>query len=178
MKEKIYVPKRQKIIKSKLHHLELSFDIPSATELNETDEPQTKLLLKEVEAYGFNKDLTQNALLPGAFAKYKDACECGERFENNCAHFLSNAFLLQDPNIRFPAGLEKCTKGRLKRAKEMLAWFRTLNPQFKENHTGITDYYWFVYEESPVGQGHVCIHLEKNGNYDWRGTTDIPNWPV
>jgi hypothetical protein len=174
---KAYQPKKQRISKMKRESLKLSKNFPEASKFNKLDAPQSKIVSLETEEYGFNTMNNQKALLPGAFSKYSHACVCGIRYENNCAHFLSNAFMLQDPNINFPSGYEKCASGRLIRAKELLDWFRSLNPGFKQNHTGINDFYWFVYQEN-AGQGHVCIHYDKTGKFDYKGTTNLPTWPV
>jgi hypothetical protein len=117
-------------------------------------------------------------LLIGAFNAYYQGCTCGTSYENNCAHYLSNAFKRQHWPVEFPANAAKCPHGRMIRAKEFLNWFRsTFNPQFRQNHNGITSGYWLVYQEAANGQGHVCIHKHQGG-FAYRGTTDLPNWPV
>ena len=129
------------------------------------------LLVKE----GRVSKLQTEPWLYAAFRLYRNSCTCGNSYDNNCAHYLSNAFLLAF-NYTFPAQYAKCPHGRLIRAKEMLAWFRTIQTQFRQNCTGITQHVWFVYQESG-GQGHVVLHRH-HGGFAWKGTGDYPAWPV
>jgi hypothetical protein len=116
--------------------------------------------------------------LRSVFDAYENRCACGTSYPGtNCAHYLSNAFL--KAGYTLPDG-EKCPKGRLIRAKEMLAWFRSLGGEFSSSHPR-QEGYVAVYQESS-GQGHVCVHREfKKGNawsFDWRGTGDYSDWEV
>ena len=106
---------------------------------------------------------------------YSNSCVCGTSYANNCAHFLTNAFAVA--GATFPSGAAKCPRGRMIRAKETLDWFRSFATGFQNNHNAITGGYWFVYQESG-GQGHVCMHLEASDRYWWKGTMDLPSWPV
>ncbi len=106
---------------------------------------------------------------------YTKSCVCGTTYANNCAHFLTNAFAIA--GATFPAGAAKCPRGRMIRAKETLDWFRTFATGFQPDHNAITRGIWFIYQES-YGQGHVCMHLEAADRYWWKGTTDLPTWPV
>jgi hypothetical protein len=52
---------------------------------------------------------------------YENECVCGVRFDNNCAHFLSN-WMIEDrglSGVKNAAGTYCCTAGRPIRAKEM-----------------------------------------------------------
>lgn len=113
--------------------------------------------------------------LERAWNSYTGTCTCGTRYNNNCAHFLTNAFALA--GATFPAGAAKCPAGRMIRAKEVLAWWKTFSTGFQNNHNSISNGYWMVYQESG-GQGHVCLHLESLTGRYFRGTGDYPNWPV
>ena len=115
------------------------------------------------------------SFLSRAWNSYSGSCTCGTRYDNNCAHFLTNAFALA--GATFPAGTAKCPAGRMIRAKEVLAWWKTFATGFQNNHAGISSGYWMVYQESG-GQGHVCLHLEETYKYYWKGTGDYPDWPV
>lgn len=118
------------------------------------------------------------ASLSEAYNLYEDKCDCGERFGNNCAHFLSNALI--KAGFRMPSGGAKCRSGRMIRAKELLQWVRSIpGVVMKTEHGSITSGYWFVYQErASDGQGHVCIHLEKPESYSSVGTGDFPDWEV
>lgn len=115
--------------------------------------------------------------LQESFSLYRGRCECGAAYDNNCAHFLTDAMIRAGLPQQFPGAYAKCAQGRLIRAKECLAWFKSFSTGFAQNHSGISSGYWFVYQESG-GQGHVCIHHESSSQYEWRGTTDLPSWPV
>jgi len=139
-----------------------------------------ELVVVETNISFAHRELTTavDPMVVGAFNVYYNGCTCGQVYENNCAHYLSNAFMRQHWPVTFPAGAAKCPHGRMIRAKEMLDWLRnSFNPQFKQNHNGINYGYWFVYQEASNGQGHVCIHRHQGG-FDWRGTGDYPAWPV
>jgi hypothetical protein len=62
------------------------------------------------------------AWMERVFYNYSNSCVCGIHYENNCAHFLTNAMALC--GATFPSSLARCPKGRLLRAKEALVWFR------------------------------------------------------
>lgn len=170
-------PKRQDIPKDVLLQLQTTKDYPSISDFVAAEEAQTNVVSKNEPEVSFDTSPNQQALLPGAFQKFKLGCTCKTSYENNCAHYLSNAFLLQDPNLKFPAAAAKCPHGRLIRAKELLKWFQSLGPEFKQDHSGIRDFYWLVYQESE-GQGHVLIHRDKSGAFEYKGTTNLPEWPV
>lgn len=150
---------------------------PDTPKLTDADKSQERV----VETYDriVVPELITNKepIVIGAFNAYYNGCTCGTSYENNCAHYLSNAFKRQYWPVNFPASAAKCPHGRMIRAKEFLDWFRTsFNPKFAQNCSGITSGYWVVYQES-AGQGHVCIHKHQGG-FDYRGTTNLPSWPV
>ena len=66
---------------------------------------------------------------------YTNSCVCGKRFENNCAHFLSN-WMINNGNLSsYPSGAYCWDSGRPIRAKEMrnvfvnsLGLYRHFNP--------------------------------------------------
>jgi hypothetical protein len=124
-------------------------------------------------------NIRDQAFLKSTFELYRGRCECGEAYVNNCAHYLTDAMVRAGLPKPFPNAYEKCPKGRLKRAKETLEWFKTFKTGFKENHQGLAlTGYWFVYQEDASGQGHVCVHLEASGSFTVRGTGDYSGWPV
>lgn len=123
-------------------------------------------------------DLLQNQFLPMSYQLYRGKCECGVAYQNNCAHFLSDAMIRAGLPSSFPNAAAKCSAGRLIRAKELLDWFQAISTDFKQTHNGVTKGYWFIYQEDPSHQGHVCIHLESTAQYSYKGTGDFPSWPV
>ena len=110
-----------------------------------------------------------------AFNAYVPRCACGTTYANNCAHFLTNAMAIA--GAKFPASVAKCPAGRMIRAKETLDWWKTFATAFRQNCVGITAGVWMVYQEYQ-GQGHVCLHWHTPSGYSWRGTTNLPSWPV
>jgi hypothetical protein len=121
-----------------------------------------------------------------AFANYRDACNCGEDLGNNCAHYLSDAFIRSGyagaldggtgARYRRFNGRIVCRAGRPVRAKEFRDWFSSRASSTQDGEpTGAG--HWAVYQERRRdGQGHVNIHAHTDGTYDWRGTTDLPTW--
>lgn len=119
----------------------------------------------------------QQPFLIRTFNNFTMSCECGTTYNNNCAHFLTNAMVKAGLPKPFPGNYAKCPKGRLIRAKECLDWFRSFSTGSATHHEAITSGVWFVYQESQ-GQGHVLVHEEFPNSYNWRGTTNLPSWPV
>ena len=129
--------------------------------------------------------LNPHGIIKRAYELYENRCECGRRYANNCAHFLSNAYMkafkfpYKEGSITsFPQGMEVCPAGRPIRAKEMQAWFKSISTDFRADHAGINQWYWNVYQEDSSGQGHVCIHKHANGSFGFKGTGNYPQWPV
>ncbi|MBD5799860.1 hypothetical protein BHU24_25140 [Bacillus pseudomycoides] len=118
------------------------------------------------------------ASLSEAYDLYEGKCDCGDRYDNNCAHFLSNALI--KAGFRMPSSGAKCRSGRMIRAKELRQWVRSIpGVILKADHNSISSGYWFVYQErASDGQGHVCIHLESPEEYYWAGTGNYPDWEL
>jgi hypothetical protein len=119
----------------------------------------------------------RNIALAEVAAAYERGCVCGGRLSNNCAHYLSNAFiragyteLLDAPVIE-----SRCTAGRPIRAQDMLRWFQHRAQRF---HSGIPPKgtgLWAGYQEKP-NRRHVLIYDADTGRY--YGTDHCENWPV
>jgi hypothetical protein len=116
-----------------------------------------------------------------AAGKFHEGCLGGGRYANNCAHFLSNAFVLagyselltDSRHIRAWCGPTEChpprREGRPIRAREMRAWFKSKggssyrffprNSQAEFERTMRNTGFWAVFEldESQYWGGHVCI---------------------
>lgn len=188
-KEQCY-DKQVKIYKKseKVRQWQAGFSYLSEYVINHTKQIKKKVISDEILNSTIdilNKDKTSTehlsneniyASLETAFSLYKDSCDCGDSFGNDCAHYLSNALI--KAGFRMGPG-EKCRCGRMKRAKELLDWVRSLpRVEFGENHNSIRSGYWFVYQEDSNGQGHVCLHEEYPDYYYWVGTGNYEDWPV
>lgn len=121
-----------------------------------------------------------------AFANYRDTCDCGEHLGNNCAHYLSDAFIRSGyaddldggsgARYRRRKGFIVCKEGRPVRAKEFRDWFAGQSSDTQEGEPSGSGH-WAVYQERRRdGQGHVNIHAHTDSSYTWRGTTDLPTW--
>ena len=87
---------------------------------------------------------------------YSNSCECGERFTNNCAHFLSNWMINNSVLSKNPAGAYCCKSGRPIRAKEMRKVFTNtmgLSKSFNPPKNGGNCYIYC--EDNKTHQGHV-----------------------
>lgn len=78
-------------------------------------------------------DLSTPASIGSAYSAYRGRCEYGERLENNCAHYLSDAFIRagyteldggEGRYARTHNGRAVCKAGRPIRARELREWFR------------------------------------------------------
>lgn len=158
---------------------------PEPSELNEADAAQIIVvdsLDSRITEVSFGEELKiekkskgLSSFMENWYDAYYHGCVCGTRYNNNCAHFLSNA--CYPTASGFPRKYAKCPAGRLIRAKEMLQWFRSFSTGFAENHNRLGSAIWFVYEEY-AGQAHVCLHREAPSRYSWKGTANYPSWPV
>lgn len=116
------------------------------------------------------------ASLSSAYNNYTNSCDCGDRYDDNCAHFISNALI--KAGYAMGSGAQ-CRCGRMIRAKELLRWARNRpGVRFSSNHKNISSGTWLVYQESSNGQGHILFHLEESTQYYPMGTRDYPAWPV
>eukprot|EP00052_Salpingoeca_macrocollata_P024585 m.220690 g.220690 ORF g.220690 m.220690 type:complete len:151 (+) comp22277_c1_seq1:3138-3590(+) len=89
-----------------------------------------------------------------AMADYEGECVCGTRYDNNCAHFLSNWMILDGRLATKPGGSTAwCPAGRPIRAKEMRAVFTGMGLQRSFNPPAGN---CFIYcEDNTSHQGHV-----------------------
>jgi len=116
--------------------------------------------------------------LAGVGAAWSNSCEGGDRYDNNCAHFLSDAFIragfteLLPPNSHINA---RCPSKRPIRARDMWNWFQwkaTRTSRTIEKNTG----WWAVFQlnEKAYWGGHVAVLDSGTGTY--YGTGWYPNW--
>lgn len=145
-------------------------DLPGGTMLS------SKELILEHDIIEIKKALEEESRsLNSAMSFYTNSCTCGYRYSDNCAHFLGNALIKAGYTMN--SGISaKCSHGRPIRAKEVRTWASRFSSQFS---TGPSSGTWLVYQESSRYQGHVLIRRYwSSTSYSWRGTTDLPHWPV
>ena len=103
-------------------------------------------------------------------ASYTNSCPCNEKYEGNCAHYLSNWMIKNGKLSTNPKGAYCCKEGRPIRAKEMRDVFvnclklkRKFNPPKDRNDNVINCYIYCEKTENPnKGQGHVYYGKKNN----------------
>lgn len=133
------------------------------------------------------KKLLAGKSLEGVCKIFEEKCSGGGRFPNNCAHYLSNAFILagyselnQSQNCVGARCNERniCDLGdhlnhRIIRAKELRCWFAS--NATKETSVTRGTGFWAVYQErASDGQGHVVI-IDTN-TWKYYGTGWYSDW--
>lgn len=110
-------------------------------------------------------------------AAYTQTCACGERLSNNCAHFLSDAFIRAGyyELKTSDAFTTRCTAKRPIRAQEVMHWFQTQATTFSEKRPDGGTGMWAVYQEKP-NRRHVTVIDMNTGIF--YGTDDCKSWPV
>jgi len=109
-------------------------------------------------------------------ANWRNSCAGGDRFSNNCAHFLSDAFIRAGYTDLQGFG-ERCytPAKRPIRAREMWSWFNTRAVRrcnTVQRNTG----WWAVFQldESVYWGGHVA--LLDSDSWQYYGTGWYANW--
>ncbi|MGJ5065226.1 hypothetical protein [Bradyrhizobium oligotrophicum] len=124
--------------------------------------------------------LTSGTTIEGAAKLFADSCEGGDRYANNCAHFLSDAFIhagfseLRSANSCINARCDTSAKRPI-RARDMWCWFKSKASQSGgavARDTGI----WAVFQlkESEYWGGHVTI-IDSN-TWKYYGTGWYNDW--
>lgn len=125
-------------------------------------------------------DVPELRSIAGAASLYNSSWSGGDRYDNNCAHYLSDCFLragfddLKAPQACVEARCGTTSK-RPVRARDMWCWFKT-----KATKTSTTlpknDGMWAVFQlkESEYWGGHVMIYDSDNNKY--YGTGHYPEW--
>ncbi|WP_409268177.1 hypothetical protein [Pseudomonas sp. KCJK9044] len=110
-------------------------------------------------------------------ANYYDGCTCRTSYPNNCAHFLSNAFILAGYTELLTSSLitARCPHRRPIRAQDMLKWFQAKKTGFWGSRMQRNTGWWAVYQETP-GWQHVFV--SDSNNWTYYGTGDFPDWPI
>lgn len=131
--------------------------------------------LDEIESL----DLTDIGILSlnNVGGKYYAGCTCGTRYDNNCAHFLSNAFVLAGYGDLLTSSLitARCPHKRPIRAQDMLKWFQAKKTGFYGGRVQRSTGWWAVYQETSGWQHVVVID---STNWLYYGTGDYYDWPT
>ena len=117
--------------------------------------------------------------LAGAALAYQGKCEGGDAYVNNCAHYLSDAFIragyteLLPPNQDITA---RCTPAKRPiRAAEMNAWFKRMATQTVTSYPQNSGFWAvFQFDTSHYCCGHVLI-VDTDHNV-YFGTGNYPTW--
>lgn len=107
--------------------------------------------------------LTPGKTIEGAAKLFVRSCQGGDAYPNNCAHFLSNAFILAGFTELREGDQVPCIKSwchtaarRPKRARNMWCWFDAMATKKGgrvESNTG----FWAVFQLNGYWGGHVVI---------------------
>lgn len=122
-------------------------------------------------------------------AQPNSCCAGSQKFDNNCAHFLSDALIRCGfTELLTDSSLYRCDKSNCKipnarrpvRAREMWAWFQKKAVKRQEkvqwNQIKKNSGWWAVFQlsEAEYWGGHVIV-LDTN-NWEYYGTCSYPNW--
>jgi len=125
------------------------------------------------------RSLTTLPTLAAVAANYTDSCDGGDSYDNNCAHYLSNAFIktgYSELSANNPSITARCTPAKRPiRARDMWAWFKTkaqTTSTTLQRNTG----WWAAFQlnESQYWGGHVALF--DSDSWQYHGTGWYPNW--
>lgn len=127
-----------------------------------------------------SKLVTNRKSIAGAASLYNGRCKAGDAYANNCAHFLSNAFIaagyeeLLPPNECVNARCNTNAK-RVIRARDMWCWFKAMAVESTNNIPNNSGF-WAVFQldETEYWGGHVVIIDSNNNKY--YGTGNYSSW--
>ena len=110
---------------------------------------------------------------------YTGACDGGDSYTDNCAHYLSNAFIRAGYTELLTSGIitARCRSGAKRpiRAYDMLKWFQYKKKRFRSGVIPQGNGVWATYQEKP-GWKHVLI--SDTDKWEYCGTGDYPDWPT
>ncbi|MFN0193791.1 MAG: hypothetical protein ACKVP5_17765 [Aestuariivirga sp.] len=126
--------------------------------------------------------LTVAKSIAGAAATYAGSCAGGDSYNNNCAHYLSDAFIragyteLNPPNDCIDSdGRCGTSAKRPIRARNMWCWFKEMATK-SATTLPKNDGFWAVFQldETAYWGGHVVI-IDTDNNVSY-GTGNYPDW--
>lgn len=124
------------------------------------------------------------------FKNFTDSCSCGDDLGNNCAHYLSDAFIRAGYSeldggkgglYRRKKGRTVCKHGRPVRARELEKWFAAKAKERTKKNDHSKPGFWAVWQGGgSYWGGHVAVHEHKGkgAGHEYRGTGDYPEWPT
>ncbi len=142
---------------------------PERTSAASGEEPKFEELFREPDVGIFS--------LRGVCDVYYEGCVCGHSYPNNCAHFLSNAFIRAGYTDLLTSSTvsERCAQRRPIRAQDMLRWFQAKQTRFYNGRISQNTGIWATYQEKPGWRHVVVIDTDRWLHY---GTGDYWDWPV
>lgn len=116
----------------------------------------------------------------GAASLFNHSCKGGDSYDNNCAHYLSDAFLragFTDLAVPAPCIKARCgtTSKRAIRARDIWCWFQQKQTDFRDKLPS-KEGFWAVFQlnEAEYWGGHVVI-IDTDNNIAY-GTGHYPQW--
>lgn len=142
--------------------------------------PQDARLATQGDIDALLKSILVPKTIASAASLFNGACIGSDSYENNCAHFLSDAFLragFTDLAALAPCINARCGSSakRPVRARDMWCWFKGKQTDFREKIPS-KEGFWAVFQLNEVDYwgGHVLIiDTDKNIAY---GTANYPAW--
>lgn len=110
---------------------------------------------------------------------YRGRCAGNDPYPNNCAHYLSDAFIRAGYTDLLTSNLitARCRSGKKRpiRAYDMYKWFRSKARRTRRGVIPRGNGIWATYQEKP-GAKHVLI--SNTDDWTYCGTGDYPSWPT
>ena len=150
--------------------------------MESTRPPAPRLLAGDPQAgtVADQQNLSAGTTIEGAAKLFAGSCAGGDSYGNNCAHYLSDAFIragftdLRNANACINARCSTAAKRPL-RARDMWCWFKSKASESGgavARHTGIRAV--FQLKESEYWGGHVAI--VDSGTWKYYGTGWYGDW--
>jgi hypothetical protein len=181
--QRLWVRKGAQVWQSTRRADDLLIQHPSAFAIEATrPAPEMRLLAGAPEEGNPADQASLNAgtTIEGTAKLFVRQCQGGDAYPNNCAHFLSNAFILagfdelRPPNDCVQARCDTSAKRPI-RARDMWCWFRSKAAKSGGAVTKNSGF-WTVFQldESVYWGGHVAI-IDSN-NWKYYGTGWYDDW--
>lgn len=141
--------------------------------------PDDPRLATDDDVAGLARHLDSKSIA-GAAALFKKECVGADSYQNNCAHYLSDAFLRAGyDELKSPAPCvnARCgsTAKRPVRARDMWCWFQAMATETSQKLPSGKGF-WAVFQldEAAYWGGHVVI-VDTDANVAY-GTDNFPTW--
>lgn len=143
----------------------------------------TKSIIKlatEKDHESLQRLVNEEKSIRGAAMKYTNSCSGNDTYSNNCAHFLSDAFIRAGYSELLPNNdcvNARCgtTAKRVIRARDMWCWFKEMALE-EQSIIPKNEGFWAIFQldEAAYWGGHVLILDTDNNSY--YGTGYYPDW--